>query len=168
MANSVYIVYFDGLCEPCNPGGVATSGYVIYQDGLCVKCDAQIIGEGEEMTNNEAEYFGLMHAARWISEHVPTDVAAPDSGAKAAHKCEKIVIRGDSQLVINTMNGIWKVKSKTLQRFVPLIWDLLDGYDVTFEWIPRDENVEADLQAAEAYKQYCVEHDYDVVFMKRD
>jgi ribonuclease HI len=168
VVHRVYIVYFDGLCEPCNPGGVATSGYVIYHDGLRVKCDAQIIGEGEGMTNNVAEYFGLMHAARWVSEHVPTDVEATEIGTKTTHKREKIVIRGDSQLVINKMSGTWKVKSMTSQRFVPLIWELLDGYDVTFEWIPRDENAEADLQSAEAYKHYCVEHGYDVIFMKRD
>ena len=25
--------YFDGLCEPKNPGGIATFGYVIFLDG---------------------------------------------------------------------------------------------------------------------------------------
>ena len=150
----MYIVYFDGLCEPCNPGGVATSGYVIYQDGLRVKCDAQIIGEGEGMTNNVAEYSGLMHAARWVSAHVTIGAGEPEIETEATNKREKIIIRGDSQLVINQMSGAWKVKSMTSQRFVPLIWELLDGYDVTFEWIPRDENAEADLLSAEAYKQY--------------
>jgi ribonuclease HI len=164
----MYIVYFDGLCEPCNPGGVATCGYVIYQDGLRVKCDAQIIGEGEGMTNNVAEYSGLMHAARWVNERVTRGADETKIETVTTHEREKIIIRGDSQLVINQMTGTWKVKSMTSQRFVPLIWELLDGCDVTFEWIPRDENAEADLLSAEAYKQYCAEHGCDVVFMKRD
>lgn len=163
MVSSLYAVYFDGLCEPCNPGGVATYGYVIYQDrdalSVKIKSNAQILGEGEGMTNNVAEYSGLMGAASWLSENVVK--------IKAACNREKIIIRGDSQIVINQMKGVWKVRSKTSQHFVPLIWKLLDGYDVTFEWIPREENKEADMLSSMAYKQYCSKQGRDIIFMKR-
>ena len=163
MLSALYVVYFDGLCEPCNPGGIAAYGYVIYQgqDALRVKIksDAQIIGEGEEMANNVAEYSGLMGAACWLSRHVVK--------IKTAGNPERITIRGDSQIVINQMKGIWEVKSETSQRFVPLIRKLLDGYDVTFEWVPREENKEADMLCSMAYKQYCSKQGRDAVFMKR-
>ena len=163
MISTLYVVYFDGLCEPCNPGGVVAYGYVIYQDEgalrVKIKSDAQIVGEGEGMTNNVAEYSGLMGAACWLSEHVIK--------IKTTHNHERIIIRGDSQLVINQMKGVWKGKSRTSQHFVPLIRKLLDGYDVTFEWIPREENKEADMLSSMAYKQYCSKQGRDAVFMKR-
>ncbi len=150
VVSTLYVVYFDGLCEPCNPGGIAAYGYVIYQDQdalrVKIKSDAQIIGEGEEMTNNVAEYSGLMGAACWLSEHVVKITTTRNR--------ERITIRGDSQIVINQMKGIWEVKSRTSQHFVPLIRKLLDGYDVTFEWIPREENKEADMFCSMAYKRY--------------
>jgi len=163
VVSALYVVYFDGLCEPCNPGGIVAYGYVIYQDQdalrVKIKSDAQIVGEGEEMTNNVAEYSGLMGAACWLSEHV--------AKIKTTGTRERITIRGDSQIVINQMKGIWEVKSRTSQHFVPLIRKLLDGYDVTFEWIPREENKEADMFCSMAYKQYCSKQGRDAVFMKR-
>ena len=163
VVSALYVVYFDGLCEPCNPGGIVAYGYVIYQDqdALRVKItsDAQIVGEGEEMTNNVAEYSGLLGAACWLNEHVVK--------IKTAHNRVKITIRGDSQIVINQMGGIWEVKSRTSQHFVPLIRKLLDGYDVTFEWVPREENQEADMFCSMAYKHYCSKQGRDAVFMER-
>jgi ribonuclease HI len=65
------------------------------------------------------------------------------------------------------MKGVWKGKSGTSQHFVPLIRELLDGYDVTFEWVPREKNKEADMLSSMAYKQYCSKQGRDAVFMKR-
>ena len=59
-------LYFDGLCRPRNPGGVATFGYVIYKDGE--KGEKWVWGNWLrcEMTNNVAEYSALKHALEWI------------------------------------------------------------------------------------------------------
>ncbi len=59
-------IYFDGLCRPKNPGGVATYGYLIYQDGKKVKSGYGVIGSGAGMTNNVAEYSALKQAAEWL------------------------------------------------------------------------------------------------------
>ena len=75
-------IYFDGLCRPKNPGGVATYGYVIYKDGEKVKSGFGVIGSGAGMTNNVAEYSALKRAAEWVSQNGVDD---------------EIVIKGDSQ-----------------------------------------------------------------------
>jgi ribonuclease HI len=56
-------IFFDGLCRPKNPGGVATFGYVIYKDGEKVKRGCGVVGSGAGMTNNVAEYSALKRAA---------------------------------------------------------------------------------------------------------
>ena len=98
--------YFDGLCEPRNPGGIATYGYVIYKDGKPIKKGCKAIGHGKGMTNNVAEYSGMLRVVEWLNEN----------GFD-----EKIIIKGDSQLAINQITGRWNVKSATSKRFVPKI-----------------------------------------------
>ena len=132
-------IYFDGLCEPRNPGGIATYGYVVYKDGKAIKKGCQVIGEGKGMTNNVAEYSGLKRAVDWLVEQDIDD---------------KITIKGDSMLVINQMAGEWAVKSETSRRFVPEIKKLLGNKKVSFVWVPREQNGEADLLSRVAYKRY--------------
>ncbi len=84
-------VYFDGLCYPKNPGGVAAYGYLVRRDGELIHKGFGAVGEGKGMTNNVAEYEGLRAAAQWLQ----------DEGIE-----EKLVIKGDSQLVIKQMTGI--------------------------------------------------------------
>jgi len=131
-------IYFDGLCRPRNPGGVATYGYVIYKDGEKVKSGYGIVGSGAGMTNNVAEYSALKCAAEWVRGNCLND---------------EIVIKGDSQLVIHQMNGTWQIKSKTSKRFVPEIRKLLEGRKTSFVWIPREQNAEADQLSNIAYNQ---------------
>lgn len=135
-------IYFDGLCRPKNPGGVATYGYVIYQDGKKVKSGCGVVGSGAGMTNNVAEYSALKHAMEWVIRN----------GMK-----DEIVIKGDSQLVVHQMNGTWQIKSATSKKFVPEIRRLLEGRKTSFVWIPREQNAEADLLSNIAYSQLGME-----------
>lgn len=132
-------VYFDGLCYPRNPGGAAAYGYLIYRDGRLIQKGCRVVGEGEGMTNNVAEYEGLMAAARSLRD---------------IQRGEKIVIKGDSRLVIKQMRGEWQVRSETSRRYVPRIRRLLQGLDVSFVWVPREENEEADRLSRMAYERY--------------
>ncbi len=131
-------IYFDGLCRPRNPGGVATYGFVIYQDMKKVKSEGGVIGSGTGMTNNVAEYTALKRAAEWVNRQGIND---------------EIVIKGDSQLVILQMNGTWQIKSETSKKFVPEIRRLLKDKKTKFIWIPREQNEEADLLTNIAYIQ---------------
>jgi ribonuclease HI len=132
-------VYFDGLCFPKNPGGVAAYGYLIYSDGQLVHRGFGAVGEGKGMTNNVAEYEGLKAAAMWLQEN---GIA------------EKIAIKGDSKLVIKQMKGEWQVRSATSKRYVPEIRRMLEGKDVTFQWIAREENERADELSRVAYERF--------------
>jgi len=132
-------VYFDGLCYPRNPCGVAAYGYLVYRDGALIHRGFRVVGEGKGMTNNVAEYEGLMAAAQWLK----------DEGIR-----EKIVIKGDSQLVIKQMKGEWKINSATSKKYVPEIRRLLEGKDVSISWVPREENEEADKLSRVAYERY--------------
>ncbi|MGA9100249.1 MAG: ribonuclease HI [Methanotrichaceae archaeon] len=132
-------VYFDGLCYPRNPCGVAAYGYLIYRDDLIIHKGFGAVGEGKGMTNNVAEYEGLKAAAQWLK----------DNGIN-----EKIIIKGDSQLVIKQINGEWQVSSATSKKYVPQIKRLLEGMDINFVWTPREENQEADKLSRVAYERY--------------
>jgi ribonuclease HI len=52
------------------------------------------------------------------------------------------------------MKGEWKVKSATSKKYVPKIERLLEGKDVSFVWVPREENEEADRLSRLAYERY--------------
>ncbi|MBN1235478.1 MAG: ribonuclease HI family protein [Methanotrichaceae archaeon] len=132
-------VYFDGLCYPRNPGGVAAYGYAVYRDGKQIWQGFGGVGEGKGMTNNVAEYEGLMAAAQWLV----------DEGVE-----DKILIKGDSELVIKQMKGEYRVSSATSKKYVPEIKRLLQGKDVSFSWVPREENEEADGLSRMGYESY--------------
>jgi ribonuclease HI len=56
-SNNVYIAYFDGACEPVNPGGTASFGAVIFEDDRQIwECsDLYQPPEGHQTSNNVAE-----------------------------------------------------------------------------------------------------------------
>jgi len=125
-------VWIDGACEPVNPNGTASYGIVIKQEDKLLFSDSRIVGKGEGMSNNVAEYAGLLCFLGWYI---------------ANGNNEEAVVHSDSQLVVNQMNGNWKAKQgmyymyyqtakKTLQS--------LPNHRITFKWIPREENTIAD------------------------
>jgi ribonuclease HI len=132
-------VYFDGLCYPKNPGGVAAYGYLILRDKEPIWKGFGAVGEGRGKTNNVAEYEGLLAAARGLN----------DEGID-----EKVEIRGDSELVIKQMKGEYRVNSATSKRYVPQIKKLIEGKEVSFIWVPREQNEEADRLSRVAYESY--------------
>jgi len=130
--------YFDGLCEPKNPGGIATFGYVIFlEDGRTVK------GYGlaskpysPDSTNNVAEYTGLICL---LEEMKRLNIRNP-------------VIRGDSQLVVRQLKGEYKVKSKRILPLYVRATELLNELGGKVEWVPREQNKIADELSRVAYE----------------
>ena len=131
-------VNFDGLCEPKNPGGIATYAYVIKTE------DKIIQGYGlaekpwsKDATNNVAEYMGIYCAMVKLTQLGIT----------------KAVFYGDSQLVIRQLSGEYKIKSQRLKRIYDKIQDIVKKFEyIEFKWIPREENTEADRLTRVAYK----------------
>lgn len=134
-------VYFDGLCEPRNPRGVAAYGYVIYVDGVRFSSGRGLAAEpwSEMASNNVAEYTALIQALKWLLENGYMEV----------------VVRGDSQLVIRQMTGRYAVRASRIIPLYERAVELASKFrSVRFEWVPRDENWEADYESELAYADY--------------
>ena len=130
-------IWIDGLCEP-NPYGKGCIGYVIKDNGVTIAKGSYVVGEGAEMTNNVAEYQALIYALREIR--------------RLRLETKIIVIRSDSELLVKQMNRRWDVKAPLLLPLYALAKDLANGLHYRIEWIPREENEEADKLTRLAYE----------------
>jgi ribonuclease HI len=132
-------VHTDGLCEPANLGGTATFAYLIRKSGELVERESGVVGKGEGMTNNVAEYTALVHALERIRELVLAD--------------EEIIVNSDSRLVVEQMSGNWNVRSKSIMPLFRKATELVEGMRITFHWIPREQNTDADRLCRAAYNR---------------
>jgi len=146
-ASDEVVVYFDGLCEPVNPGGVATYGFVVKRGGKVVCKGKGVVGAGmwgDDVTNNVAEYRALIEALKCASKLSP--------------KPAKVVVRGDSQLVIRQLRGEYKVRSERLKKLYEEAKKLVNILGATLEWVPRRANAEADALSREAFREFLDAH----------
>jgi probable phosphoglycerate mutase len=56
----------------------------------------------------------------------------------------------DSKLVVEQMSGRWKIKSPDMQKLALEAREILPYGNVTYTWIPREDNKHADALANEA------------------
>lgn len=142
-----YLLQFDGASEP-NPGP-SGSAYVLYsppkrKGEFLVR---EVIQEGysyiPHATNNEAEYnaliLGLEEALKLGIEHIQ--------------------IEGDSNLVIQQVQHLWKVKATSLISLCAKASSLLLQFkSYTLSHIPREQNQDADALSKEALesKTFCL------------
>ena len=73
------------------------------------------------MTNNEAEYSAVIMALK-------------------ENKDNNIRIQSDSQLIVNQLNKNYKIKEDRLRKLAEKVWELCEGRNVTFVWLPREKN----------------------------
>ena len=134
-------VYCDGLCEPVNPGGIATYGFAVFADGAMIHQETGVVGEGRYMSNNVAEYSGLCAALLWLLE-------------KKLQQCTTKVL-SDSRLLVNQMSGIWKShEGLYTRRYVEAKRLSQEFTKLEFQWIPREQNGLADALSRQAYARY--------------
>jgi ribonuclease HI/probable phosphoglycerate mutase len=125
------IIYVDGGSRG-NPGPAAIGVLFCNEKGICFKKFSEYLGK---MTNNEAEYKAAIFALKKFKSLF---------GRKLAKETE-IEIRSDSELLVNQMNGKYKILEKNLQPLFLELWNLrLDFKKVRFKLIPRKKNEEAD------------------------
>ncbi len=125
-----YVLFFDG-CSKGNPGR-AGAGAVIYQDQTEIYSEALFVGEKE--TNNVAEYAGLI------------------LGLKAAVRLHltDLRVKGDSELVIKHMKGIYQVKAPNLVPLFQEAQTLSQSFStITFQHVFRTMNKRADALSNE-------------------
>jgi probable phosphoglycerate mutase len=116
-----------------NPG---PAGYgAVVRDKLSGETLAERKGFIGVATNNVAEYQGLIAGLRAAGEL----------------QAETVDVRMDSKLVVEQMAGRWKIKHPSMQPLAREAQALARSFKaVTFEWIPRERNRQADRLANEA------------------
>jgi ribonuclease HI len=129
-----YLAWFDGACTPVNPGGTASFGVMIKDnDGAVLLKEHGLVGKGSAMSNNVAAYAGVLHILKCLARRPPGQVT----------------IYGDSNLVINQLNGRWCIKKGLYLQIAMEAKELLAylrglGWQINFCWIPREQNEECD------------------------
>jgi ribonuclease HI len=135
-----YNIFFDGCCEPKNPGGSMGLGVVVLDTAtdqvvheISYGC---IVGQNwhEPTSNNIAEYLAFLSALKWLSKQ---------------DTC-MVNFFGDSKLVVEQMNGSWGIKEGMYRQYALRAKEELrqlwreKGTDHSIFWIPREENEAAD------------------------
>ena len=122
-----------------NPGPAAYGALV--RDAETFK----VIAEAKEFlgtqTNNYAEYSGLIAALNLVKQ------LDPDASVE---------MRMDSKLVVEQMSGNWKIKHPVLRELALKAKSILPHDQVTYKWVRRDDNFDADLLVNQALDSYSI------------
>jgi ribonuclease HI len=129
-----YVAWFDGACEPLNPGGTASFGVIVKGENATVLLrDHGVVGKGKAMSNNVAEYAGVLRILKYLAPRPPG----------------RVTIHGDSNLVVSQLNGKWRIRKGLYlsiaietNEFLAHLRGL--GWQINFYWIPREQNEECD------------------------
>ncbi|MBX4199641.1 reverse transcriptase-like protein [Candidatus Saccharibacteria bacterium] len=120
-------VYTDGGSRG-NPGDSSCAFVICDLDDNVVEKSGYYMGMA---TNNQAEYYGMIKGLE----------RARDLGI------DKLTLFSDSQLVVNQMNGFYKVKNQELAPLNQQLNELAQSFEkVTFVHIPRELNKIADKE----------------------
>jgi len=130
--NSFYIFTDGGALGNPGPAGV---GVVVRKGKRVVQKISRFIGRA---TNNIAEYQAVIEALKWLK--------------KENKRKEKVYFFLDSKLVVNQLNGLFKVKNANLRRLIVKVRELERdaGGSISYFHIPREKNQEADSLVKEA------------------
>jgi ribonuclease HI len=125
------VLYTDGAARG-NPGPAGSGAALVDENGHVVAEAMRHLGHA---TNNVAEYTALIIGLEEARKH---DV-------------EDLEVRMDSKLVVEQMNGKWRIRHPNLRPLAIRAGELLAHFP---RWrirhIPRDENAVADLLANRA------------------
>jgi ribonuclease H / adenosylcobalamin/alpha-ribazole phosphatase len=127
-----FVVETDGGSRG-NPGPAAFGALVRDADsGEVLAQQGEFLGV---VSNNVAEYSGLVAGLRMAA------ALDPDC---------TVEVRADSKLVVEQMSGRWKIKHEDMRRLALQARGVLDPARVSYTWVPRALNKDADRLANEA------------------
>jgi len=119
-----YVLFFDGSSRG-NPGR-GGCGFSLELNNEEIYYGNKFLGDN--ITNNESEYLGLLEGLKYIKEQ----------------NIQNITIKGDSKLVIEQMKCNWQCKANNLKKYYKECLSLIKDLEIEFLWIPRKENSRAD------------------------
>lgn len=136
MDKNQLIIHTDGGAKN-NPGPAGIGIVFCDRNHQAIAKYKKYIGHA---TNNQAEYQAVIWALKLAQE-------------KYADYCLNLLI--DSQLIVNQLNGQYKLKNEGLKPLHQKVKDLQGSFrDVSFKYIPREENEIADDLVKKAYKNH--------------
>ena len=127
-----YIVYTDGASKG-NPGPSSIGVVIQNNRGETLKEYSHYLGD--KLTNNEAEYGAIVFAFKKIKLLI----------GKEKTKLSEIEFRTDSKLLVEQLNGRYKLSHPNTQRLFIEVWNLKTEFKkINFFYIPREQNTRAD------------------------
>lgn len=140
------VAYADGGSRG-NPG-IAGSGTVVYDaDGKSVLREIVYV-VGHKATNNVAEYHGLLRGLE----------AAAELGAS------EVEFYMDSKLVVEQINGRWKIKHPDMRELALQARQIIGGFaSFSLDWVPREKNRVADKLSNDAMDAAAAGHPTGIV-----
>lgn len=115
-----------------NPGPAAYGALV--RDAHTGAVIAELGGSLGTATNNVAEYNGAIAGLKYVAQ------LDPDA-------C--VEVRLDSKLVVEQMSGRWQIKHPDMRDLAKEARSVLPAGQVTYIWVPREQNAAADSLANE-------------------
>lgn len=122
--------FFDGAARG-NPGPAGAGALLIDDENNIIWETARSLGT---KTNNEAEYSALILLLKAAKERDVT----------------KLDVYGDSKLVVCQVSKQWKINLPHLRALAEKVWEITQGMNVSYNWIPREENTLADSLSDQA------------------
>jgi probable phosphoglycerate mutase len=131
-----FTIFADGGSRG-NPGPAGSGAIVRDETGKIVAEVSEFLGH---TTNNVAEYTGILRALEKLLAYV---------GDKASEA--EVVVKMDSMLVVQQMNGNYKIKHPNLTPLAAQVKLLIPRFkSVSFAHVYREHNKEADKRANDA------------------
>jgi ribonuclease HI len=128
--NNSYVLNFDG-CSKGNPGPSGAGG-AIYKNGKEILNYSVFLGN---VTNNESEYKSLSIG---IAKAIELNI-------------KNLIVKGDSQLVINQISVKYRVNNSNLKEIFSLIKRKIKFFNnISFNHVYRNNNKRADELANKA------------------
>jgi ribonuclease HI len=128
-------LYTDGGSRG-NPGDSACAFVICNMDDIVVEKSGYYLGMA---TNNQAEYYGMVRGLERVREL----------------GIDKLTVFSDSQLVVNQMNGFYKVKNQELAPLHKDLTALAKSFEkIAFVYVPREMNKVADLEVNRILDQH--------------
>ncbi len=136
------IVHIDGAAKG-NPGPAGIGIIFQNESRQIIKEISNFIGN---RTNNQAEYEALITALSTLEEM--------RKDGHISHNTE-IIIKTDSELLFNQINGYYKIRNRQLQGlFFEAMWLKNQWRNLKIIQVPREENRASDKLAKNAIKSY--------------